>query len=244
MASTHQIPGPIFFKHLVHAVLLLPSALPVHPIVQRVSARAGFGGSWPRFFFFPSRRQHSEAAGVEERRARDPGFCEEAETARETVPGSHADTVNTQTRSSSKNIQFVLMISTKKQKQNLRLKLLIGTLRWGRRACGQDAEHGFTKKTKTNHHWSWTRWHLHLQLPCIRLLFDVAFDQCKGWHTDVLRATLPYVNIWRNHNEMSEKKMTGNGKTVVWHAGCTLMEDELLWRQRKKCASLGLTWEA
>lgn len=98
--------------------------------------------------FLPPRRQHSEAAGVEERRARDPGFCEEAETARETVPGSHADTVNTQTRSSSKNIQFVLMISTKKQKQNLRLKLPIGTLRWGRRACGQDAEHGFTKKNK------------------------------------------------------------------------------------------------
>lgn len=34
----------------MHAVLLLPSALPVHLIVLRVSARAGFGGSWPRFF--------------------------------------------------------------------------------------------------------------------------------------------------------------------------------------------------
>lgn len=72
-----------------------------------------------------SRGQHSEVAGVQKGRARDSGFCEEAKTERETIPGRDAGVINTQTISSSKNIQFVLMICTKNKEKSTRKETLV-----------------------------------------------------------------------------------------------------------------------
>lgn len=73
-----------------------------------------------------SRGQHFEVTGVPERGAGGTGLCEEAKTERETVPGGDSTvTKHTQTIPSSKNIQFVLMICTKKQKNSTRKETLV-----------------------------------------------------------------------------------------------------------------------
>lgn len=225
--------------HLVHAVLLLPSALPMHLIVLHVSVRALFGGSWPRFFF-PTQTTAfwgcwSRGKGSERPRLLwRSGDSERNSPRKPRRHSEHTDTLFLQKYTICFNDQY------QKTKQNLRLKLRLE--HWG----GDDAR--VDKMQSMDWRWKTITDHEHVHTCTYNSRASVcclmfAFDQCKGWHMDLLRATLPYVNIWRNHNEMSEKKMTGNGKlwcdTLVvhwWKMNC--FED------KKKCASLGLTWEA
>lgn len=117
-----------------------------------------------------SRGQHPEAAGVQERRPRGSGLRQEAETEGETVPGGRGTMkTNTQTTASSKNIQFVLMICTKKQKT---------TKSTQKETLVLDELQSMTLPRPSQ--WSWTRSHLHLNLTfTCRLLPDVCSNQCK-----------------------------------------------------------------
>ena len=79
--------------------------------------------NFPLYTF--SRGQHPEVTGVPERRARCAGLREEAQTERETVQGGDSTVTNTQTTSSSKNIQFVLMICTKNKEKSTQKETLV-----------------------------------------------------------------------------------------------------------------------